>query len=81
LNNSAVQECLAARVRATFGRFRTIHGPVPAALRPMHDAACVGVKRVAAMHDTPVVPNDEIAYMPFMAPRELWLATSLSIRE
>jgi phosphate-selective porin len=39
-------------------------------LRAVHDAPRPGIKRIAAVHDAPVVPQDEIAWSPLVAPRQ-----------
>src|SRR5262249_35124370 len=49
--------------------------PIAGALRPVHDAPCVGVEAITPMHHATVVPNNEIPHTPAMDPRKAHLAS------
>jgi len=47
---------------------QSVAGTLSLDLRAVHDAPRPGIKRIAAMHDAAVVPEDEIAGAPVVAP-------------
>src|SRR5579872_5375889 len=82
-NGSSLLSWAPSRAHARYyGGLQVEPTPVPPALSgarlsfafdlgAMHDSARGRVKGITAVHRAPVVPQDEIAYTPFVVPREL----------